>query len=270
MPASPVAIRDMASAARGLGHRAGEQRDRGAVGVAAEHAAAGEVAEHRGDRAVVLLGEHLGRREQRGLAAGVDDAEHGAQRDDGLAGADLALEQAVHRVRLREVVLDLARRPRAGRRSARTAAARRTRSSSGPAAGPGLGAQGTQRRAAAGEHDLGDQRLLEAEAAMADTDLLRSRRARAPRSKAVRASTTSYAVAHAVGEQLGHVVEDRPGEVDRPLHVPGLDALGLAGRSGRAPPKLSSIPPGWPRPPGAESQDDHLGVGQLPLLAEPC
>ena len=46
-------------------------------------------------------------REQRGLAAGVDDAQHRPQRDQGLAGADLALEQPVHRVRLGEVVLDL-------------------------------------------------------------------------------------------------------------------------------------------------------------------
>ena len=60
IPASPLAIRSSASRRGGLGHRAGEQRDAGAVGGAAEHAALGEVAEHRGDRAVVLLGEHLG------------------------------------------------------------------------------------------------------------------------------------------------------------------------------------------------------------------
>ena len=46
-------------------------------------------------------------RQQGGLAAGVDDAQHRAQRDQGLAGADLALEQPVHRVGLREVGLDL-------------------------------------------------------------------------------------------------------------------------------------------------------------------
>ena len=93
--------------ALGRGHRAGEQRDPGRLVGAAEHAALGEVAEHRGDRAVVLLGEHLGRREQRRLAAGVDDPQHRPQRDDRLAGADLALEQPVHRVRPGEVVEDL-------------------------------------------------------------------------------------------------------------------------------------------------------------------
>ena len=47
---------------------------------------------------MVLLGEHLGRREHRRLPAGVDDGEHRAQRDHRLARADLALEQPVHRV----------------------------------------------------------------------------------------------------------------------------------------------------------------------------
>ncbi len=65
-----------------------------------------ELAEHLGDRAVVLLREHLGRREKCRLTSGVDDAEHRAQRDDGLAGADLALQQPVHRVARREVVED--------------------------------------------------------------------------------------------------------------------------------------------------------------------
>ncbi len=56
-------------------------------------------------------------REQRRLAAGVDDPQHRAQRDQGLAGADLALEEAVHRVGLREVVHDLGRDLLLARRS---------------------------------------------------------------------------------------------------------------------------------------------------------
>ena len=55
----------------------------------------------------MLLGEHLGGREQRRLAPGVDDAQHRAERHDGLAGADLALEQPVHRVTGGQVVEDL-------------------------------------------------------------------------------------------------------------------------------------------------------------------
>ena len=54
--------------------------------------------EQRGDRPVVLLREHLGRRQQRRLPAGVHHLEHGAHRHEGLAGADLALQQPVHRV----------------------------------------------------------------------------------------------------------------------------------------------------------------------------
>ena len=46
----------------------------------------------------MLLREHLGGSEQRGLPAGVDDLEHGPDRDHGLARADLALQQPVHGV----------------------------------------------------------------------------------------------------------------------------------------------------------------------------
>ena len=66
--------------------------------VAVELAGAAERAEQLADAAGVLGGEHLGGREQRGLAAGVDDLGHGAQRDHRLARADLALQQPVHRL----------------------------------------------------------------------------------------------------------------------------------------------------------------------------
>ena len=94
-----VAADDVEQGAAALGGRlaAGEQRHPGAVLGAAQHAALGEVAEHRGDGAVVLRGEHLGGGEQRGLPTGIHGREHRAQGDHGLAGADLALEQAVHR-----------------------------------------------------------------------------------------------------------------------------------------------------------------------------
>ena len=44
----------------------------------------------------MLCRKDLGRGEQRGLSPGVDGGEHGAQRDDGLARADLALQEPVH------------------------------------------------------------------------------------------------------------------------------------------------------------------------------
>ena len=93
--------------ARGPGHRARQQGDRRGVGMAAQHATGAEVAEQVGDRPQVLLGQHLGRREEGCLAARVDHPQHGAQGDERLARADLALQQAVHRVRAREVGLDL-------------------------------------------------------------------------------------------------------------------------------------------------------------------
>ena len=108
----------------------------------------------------MLLGEHLGRREQRRLAAGVDDAEHRAQRDQGLAGADLALEQPVHRVGLGEVVLDLGAdlALAAGEGERQPLVERREQA---PAARCAPGRPGAQARAGAGQHQLGDQRLLE-------------------------------------------------------------------------------------------------------------
>jgi hypothetical protein len=54
----------------------------------------------------MLLREHFGRREQRGLAARVHHLEHGADSDDGLARADLALQQPVHRIGAGQVVGD--------------------------------------------------------------------------------------------------------------------------------------------------------------------
>lgn len=57
---------------------------------------------------MVLLGENLGRGEHRRLAARVHHREHRAQRHHRLAGADLALKEAVHGVLGRQVVEDLA------------------------------------------------------------------------------------------------------------------------------------------------------------------
>ena len=47
--------------------------------------------------------EDLGRRHDRRLPAGVDRGEAGDRRDDRLAAADVALQQALHRVRLAQV-----------------------------------------------------------------------------------------------------------------------------------------------------------------------
>ena len=59
------------------------------------------------DREEVLLGERLGRRHQRALVAALDRAQERVERDDRLAGADVALEQPLHRRRAGEVAVDL-------------------------------------------------------------------------------------------------------------------------------------------------------------------
>ncbi len=81
-----------AAARRG---RAGEQRGL--------HQLAGHQRLQRGE---VLLGERLGRRHQRRLRAGLDRAQHGVDGHHGLAGADLAHEQALHRPVAHELVVD--------------------------------------------------------------------------------------------------------------------------------------------------------------------
>ncbi len=63
--------------------------------------------EPRAQLARVLLREDFGGRHQRGLVAGVDRLRGGQRRDHRLAAADVALQQALHRVREREVARDL-------------------------------------------------------------------------------------------------------------------------------------------------------------------
>ena len=65
------------------------------------------VAQALGERAEVLLGEDRGRHEHQHLLAGVGRLERGAQRDLGLAVADVAADQAVHRALGLHVPLDV-------------------------------------------------------------------------------------------------------------------------------------------------------------------
>ena len=73
------------------------------------HAQAGGIGERR-DGLGVLARQHLGRRHQRGLRAGLHGDGHGHQRHHGLAGADVALQQAQHAVRGAHVLGDLLQR----------------------------------------------------------------------------------------------------------------------------------------------------------------
>ncbi len=58
----------------------------------------------------MLLGENLGGSHERPLVTALDPGEKRAERHDRLAGADIALEQPVHRKRPCEVALDLVHR----------------------------------------------------------------------------------------------------------------------------------------------------------------
>jgi hypothetical protein len=71
---------------------------------AARHA---ELAAEPLDREEVLLGERLGRRHQRALTAVLDRSQQRVERDDGLPRADVALQQALHRHRPREIRIEL-------------------------------------------------------------------------------------------------------------------------------------------------------------------
>ena len=59
------------------------------------------------EREEVLLGERLRRRHQRAEPPGLDRAQQRIERDDGLAGADVALEQPLHRHGPLEIGVDL-------------------------------------------------------------------------------------------------------------------------------------------------------------------
>ena len=66
-------------------------------------------AEQPVEREQVLLGQRLGGRHQRGLAAVLDRAQHRVQRHHGLAAADLPHQQPLHRPLARQVGVDRAR-----------------------------------------------------------------------------------------------------------------------------------------------------------------
>ena len=76
-------------------------------------------------RGEVLLGQRLGRRHEHRLHVVLDRAQHRVQRDDGLARADLAHEQALHRPRRGELLVERRDRPRLVAGQRRTAAAPR-------------------------------------------------------------------------------------------------------------------------------------------------
>ena len=88
--------REQRHLARVLLSRAGAQRDADAERLQQ----AAEIQE-------VLLSENLRRRHERGLEARLHAQQHRAHRHERLAGADIAVQQAIHRTRAGEIVADL-------------------------------------------------------------------------------------------------------------------------------------------------------------------
>ena len=82
-----------------------------AHGAGEKNTAHAELRTERLEGQEVLLGERLGRCHQRALPLVLDRAQQRVQRDDGLPRADVALQQPLHRRRLREVEIDLGDRP---------------------------------------------------------------------------------------------------------------------------------------------------------------
>ena len=115
------------------------------------------------DREEVLLGEHLRRGHHRPLPVGLDGPQQGVQCDDRLARADVALQQPLHRRRLREITVDLGDRAilRVGEREREhLPVARQERAR----VGQRLGNELLALRRAAGERELEDEELVEGEA----------------------------------------------------------------------------------------------------------
>ena len=101
---------DLQLAARQLAQQVGAARLRGGAG---QQRGLHELTGHQLlQRREVLLGQRLRGRHQRGLAAGLDGAQHRVQRHDGLAGADLAHQQPLHRPVGRHVLVERGHRTR--------------------------------------------------------------------------------------------------------------------------------------------------------------
>ena len=118
-------------AGRQLVQRVGAPRGRRRAGQ--QRRAHGLARHQRLQRREVLLGERLGRRHEDRLHVVLDGAQHRVQRDDGLARADLPHEQALHRPRRGELLVERRDRPRLVAGQLQTAAAPRASAASATA-----------------------------------------------------------------------------------------------------------------------------------------
>jgi hypothetical protein len=161
---SPLCRRASSCAAPRRRRRARQQRERHRLGP-----------EQRLDRREVLLGERLGRRHQRRLGAALDGAEHRKQRDDGLAAADLAHQQALRRLRSRELLPRAPRSPPAGQPvSSNGSPCSSQRAVSEAGSGSASARVSAAPRAALQQRELQQQQLLEGEPLTRQLDIIGS------------------------------------------------------------------------------------------------
>ena len=221
--------------------------------------AAEEAALRRGRRAspmigaVVLLGEHLGRRQQRGLAAGVDDLEHRAQGDHGLAGADLALEQPVHRVAAAELGGDLLAHSAlpVGEREGQPLV--EPVEDPGAATGPRVGDGAPRSRHVGGPARSGRRRPRRTSAAARACVSCAQSSGRWIQRSACATSIRSSASRTGVGQRVRHVLDEVEREADGLLELPGVHAGGRGverdqvghRRRRRSPRRRTSASRGW-------------------------
>ncbi len=134
-------------------------------------------------------------------------------------------------------------------------------------AGAGLAAEQADLRPSPRQHQLGHQRLLEAEPALGPGHLPVVGGSVDPVVGRPRVDQV-VGVPHLLRDQLRHVVEDGSGERDGPLQVPRLDALG-EGVDGEV--LADVLEPGRVAVVvvvAALAEQDHLGVGELPGALE--
>ena len=198
-------------------------------------AACTQLARHqRLQRGEVLLGERLGRRHQRRLRAVLDRAQHRVERDDGLARADLAHQQPLHRPAGREV----ARRSRPSRAAWSPVGVNGSDSASQRAVSVGgvrerLGARRlAPPRAPAQQRELEQQQLLEGEPHAGRPPGRRS----APRASAAGAVGPAPGGAQPRGQRLDDVGAARRGARARARRSASRRAPRSPGRWRRRPP----------------------------------
>ena len=183
-----------------------------------------ERAEHRLDRPGVLRGEHFGRGQQGCLPSCVHDLKHRAQGHDGLARADLPLQQSLHRVIARQLGGQLGpNRLLALGEPERQPGVERVQQASGRA-GPGRRRVRGRRHSALGENKLDRHRLVPRQPATGREPFVAAVRLVDRPQRPVKGEQAA-AAHNLVRQWVGNPVEQLEDEIDGAGDLPGSDVL---------------------------------------------